>query len=130
MPSKRFKTINCKTPQLKLFRFFQTISDKNCGKNYYLNNFLFLFLPPFNNVEKQWQKKMLQALLWGSPHWKTMSKTCFKLCYGVHNTVYGGDGGFLKNFFKVPIIFCHWLSKIFFKRQGAMHAVSNNSYLP
>ena len=37
------------------------------------------------------------------------------------------------HFFKIPIIFCHWLSKICFKKKerwDAMHAVSINSYVP
>ena len=29
----------------------------------------------------------------------------------------GGDGGFLDRLFKIPIIFCHWLSEIYKKEK-------------
>ena len=91
MPSKRFKPINSNIPHLNFLRFFQTISDKNYGKNCYLDNFLFLPLPLFNNVEK------LRAI--PPPTYVMGSQHCIE-----------GRGGVFKYFFKIPIIFCHWLN--------------------
>ena len=42
MPTKWFRMTNCKIAHLRVFIFFQTISDKNYGKSCYLDNFLFL----------------------------------------------------------------------------------------
>ena len=41
----------------------------------------------------------------------------------------GGEEVILNTLFKMPIIFCHWLSEILKKnvRGGSMHVVSNNS---
>ena len=41
------------------------------------------------------------------------------------------DGDFLNIIFRIPIIFCHWLSEIYKKKErgGSIHVVSNNSNL-
>ena len=60
-----------------------------------------------------------------------MSKTCVKQCYRFA-TLYRGRRGVLNLLFKIPIIFCHWLSEIYEKKKesrGLMHAVANNSDL-
>ena len=91
MPSKGFKTTNRKIPHLRFFRFFQTISDKNYGKNRFLDNFLFLPPPPhppLNNVEKQ-RAKLVSSYVMDSQH-------CI-----------GGERGFLNRLFEIPITFCH-----------------------
>ena len=48
-----FVEINLQQIEKRSFKS-QKISDKNYGKNCFLENFL--FLPPLNNVEKQWAK--------------------------------------------------------------------------
>ena len=77
MALELFKTTNSKTPHLKFFRFFQTISDKNYGK------FSFPPLPPLNNVKQK------------------MSKSYVKLCY-LLTTLYRGTGKFVNTFLKFP----------------------------
>ena len=60
-----------------------------------------------------------------------MSITCVKQSYGFA-TLYRGRGEVLGTLFKIPIIFCHWLSEIYKKNKetgGSMHAVSNTSNL-
>ena len=47
LSSKWFKPTNCKILHLIFSDVFQTISDKNYGKNYYLGNFMFLPPSPF-----------------------------------------------------------------------------------
>ena len=71
-----------------------TISDKNYGKKCYLDNFVFLSLS-------------LSEQCWG-----IMSKTCVKQCYQF-TTLYKGRGRILNTLFKIPIIFCQWLSEIY-----------------
>ena len=44
-----------------------TISDKNYGKNSYLDNFLFLPPSPLNNVEKK-RAKLMSSDVMGSQH--------------------------------------------------------------
>ena len=85
MPSIWFKTSNCKIPH-RFFRFFQTISDKNYGKNCYFDNFV--FLPP--------------SPTWYC--WETISKSCVELCYWLA-TLYRGRGAIWNTLFKIPIIF-------------------------
>ena len=46
----------------------------------------------------------------------TPSPSCVKLCYGFP-TLYRGRGGILNTLFKIPIIICHWLSKIYKKKR-------------
>ena len=58
----------------------------------------FYSLPPLNNVEKQWVKLASSYLI--------CSQHCIK-----------GEGKFLNTFFKIPIIFCHWLSEIYKKKR-------------
>ena len=81
--------------RLKFFRFFQTSSDKNYGKNCYLDNFVFLRLPSLNNVEKQWAK-FASICIMGSQHCiggeRELRKICVNLCYGFA-TLYRGRGG-------------------------------------
>ena len=45
-----------------------------------------------------------------------MSKTCAKQCYQLA-TLYRGRGVILNTLFKIPIIFCQWLSEIYKKRE-------------
>ena len=45
-----------------------------------------------------------------------MSKTCAKQCYGFA-TLCTGRGRILNALFKIPIIFCHWLSEIYKKKK-------------
>ena len=45
-----------------------------------------------------------------------MSETCVKQCYRFA-TLYRGRGGTLKALFKIPLIFCHWLSQIYKKKK-------------
>ena len=116
MASKSFKATDIENIHFKLFRFFQSISDKNYGKNCYLDNFLFLPPFPINNIENKWAK-ILSSDVMSSHH-------CI-----------GGEGGLLNTFFKFPIIFFHnilcvWCSFLRKERLDAMHAVLNNSYLP
>ena len=66
-----------------------------------------------NNLEKQWPK-LGSSYAMGSHH-------CIQK-----------KGGFLNILFKIPIILCHWLSEIYWKKRrrwGSMHAVLSNSYL-
>ena len=42
-----------------------TISDKNYGKNCYLDNFLFFPLPHLNNVEKLCYGFLILSMGWG-----------------------------------------------------------------
>ena len=60
-----------------------TISDKNYGKNCYLDNFVFLSPPPSQQC------------------WGTMSESCVKqLCYGFRK-LYRGREGILNALFKI-----------------------------
>ena len=47
---------------------------------------------------------------------KTMRKSCVKLYFGLA-TFCRGRGGTLNKLFKIPIIFCHWLSEIYKKNE-------------
>ena len=95
-------------------QIFQTISDKNYGKKRYLDNFVFLSPSP------SWQC------------WRTISKSCVKQCYRFA-TLYRRREGILNLLFKIVIIFCHWLSKIYETKKkestGLMHALRDNSNL-
>ena len=71
-------------------KIFQTINDKNYGKNWYLDNFVFPSPSPSEQC------------------WGTMIKTCVKQCYQFA-VLYRGRGGILNTLFKIPIIFCQWL---------------------
>ena len=60
-----------------------------------------------------------------------MSEASVKPCYGFM-LLYTGWGGILNALFKIPIIFSHWLSEIYKKKNeggGLMHAIPNNSNL-
>ena len=74
----------------------------------------FVFLPP----SPSWQC------------WRTMRKTCAKQCYQFA-TLYRRREGILILLFKITIIFCLWLSKIYKTKKkgsrGLMHALGNNS---
>ena len=106
---------------LKKSNIWAPISDKNYGRNCHFDNFLFLSLLPvtmLRNYEQNFRQLMLWAptLYWGERE--------IKLCYGLA-TLYWGRGGssyvmgsqhciggrgwVFKNFFKIPVIFCHWL---------------------
>ena len=71
-------------------KIFQTINDKNYGKNWYLDNFVFPSPSPSEQC------------------WGTMIKTCVKQCCQFA-VLYRGRGGILNTLFKIPIIFCQWL---------------------
>ena len=88
-----------------------TINDKNYGKNWYLGNFVFLPLPPLNNVEKEWANL----------------RSSYVMC-SQHSI--GPEREFLNTLFKISIIFCHDCLK-FTKRErwSSGHAVSDNSNL-
>ena len=73
------------------------MSDKNCGKNCYLDNFV--FLSPSQSEQC----------------WGTMSKTCAKQCYWF-TTLGRRKGGILNTLFKIPILFSRWLSEIHKKK--------------
>ena len=45
-----------------------------------------------------------------------MSETCVKQGYEF-TTLYRGRGEILNTLFKIPIIFCHWLSEIYKKKK-------------
>ena len=96
--SKWLKATNCKIPYLKLLLFFQNTRNKNYRKNCYLNNFLFLL-----SVEKQWAN--------------LASSYVIRLQYCIQVEV-----GHLNTFFKIPIIFSHWLSESYkTKRKTRFH---------
>ena len=52
MPSKSFKTTNCKIPHLRLPDFFRQSLTKIMGKTAIRTISCFCSLPPLNNVEK------------------------------------------------------------------------------
>ena len=90
MSSKQFKTTNSNIPRLKLFRLFQTISDKNYEKNCYLDNFFVSApFPPLTMLRVNEQILRQAVIVW-------------KHCKG-------GQMGFLNRLLKIPIIFRHWL---------------------
>ena len=69
-------------------------------------------LPPLSNVEEQWVK--------------LVSGNAMSLQHCIR-----GEGGNLNTPFEIPLIFCHWLSEIYKKKErgDSMHAVPNNSNL-
>ena len=81
MPSTWFKMSNCKIPHLSFCRFFRQSVTKIMGK----------------------------TAIWTILYSGTMSKTCVKQCYRFL-TLYRGRGAILNTLFKIPIIFCHWLT--------------------
>ena len=72
-----------------------TISNKNYGKNCYLDNFgvslPFPLLTILRNNGEAWVKQ----------------------CYGFAALYKGRGGRILNALFKIPIMFCHWLSEIY-----------------
>ena len=76
--------------QLLSHRWYYKLQSvtKIMEKNCYLNNFVFL----------------------------TPSPSCVKLCYGFP-ILYRGRGGILNTLSKIPIIICHWFSKIYKKKR-------------
>ena len=82
------------------------------------NVFMFLF---YNQWQKLWEKLLFGKFCVSTPFshltmLRTMSKSCVKLCYGFA-TLYRGRGGILNTLFKIPKIFCHWLSEIYKKKK-------------
>ena len=83
----------------------------------------------YNKWQKLWEKLLFGQFCVSLPFplltiWEPMNEACVKQCYGFA-TLYSGKGE-LYTLFKIPIIFCHWLSEIKKKeRGGSMHAVSN-----
>ena len=72
----------------------------------------FYSVPALNNVEKQWAK-LASSHVMGSRHCEM------------------GQGRCLNRLFKIPIIFCHWLSEIYPKnrKRGSVNAVPNNQIM-
>ena len=73
-----------------------TVSDESYGKNCHLDNFV--FISPSLSYQRSEAK----------------GKTCVKLCYWFA-TLYRErerGGGDFKHTFKIPIMFCNWLSEI------------------
>ena len=99
MPSKWFKTTNSKTPQLKLFRFFQTISDKNYGINCFLDRFLLFHLFPSLTLLRLNKPNVRKAMLW--------------FC----NTLKEERVLGLNTVCRILIIFCCWLSETYNKKE-------------
>ena len=66
-------------------------------QNCYLNDFVFLLPSPYYQC------------------WETMRKNCIKLCF-VFATLYR-ERGILNLIFKIPIMFCHWLSEGYKKKR-------------
>ena len=56
------KTSNCKTSHWKMFKFFQTISDRNYGKSCYLDNFVFLPSSPILTMLRNNEQNLREAM--------------------------------------------------------------------
>ena len=90
LPSKWFKTTNCKILHFYFSDFFRQLVTKIMGKTAIWAISYFYPLPSLNNVEKK-RAKLASSYVMGSQRCK------------------GEKEGFLNIVFKIPIIFCHWL---------------------
>ena len=88
MPSKCFKTTDCKIAHLNFSDFFRQSVTKIMGKTAVWTFSCFYPLPHLNNVEKQCAKLALNYVM-------------------VWQHCIGGEGESLNTFFKITRIFCH-----------------------
>ena len=80
-----------------------------------------------NQWQKVWEKMLLGHFVFLSPSpseqcWGTMSKASIKQCYGFA-TLYKAWGVILNALFKIPIIFCHWLSEIYKEKERSVRSM-------